>query len=101
MIDENSAAAGIQRSLRQCISHMAALLYRHGHVLETVTVPHRGLDRGAIQHLSQASNDWATCQQVLERSEAASYNESGRFVLTALGRELLFDMFGSGAADCA
>ncbi|MCE9683509.1 hypothetical protein [Halomonas alkalisoli] len=101
MTDDTSAAAGIQRSLRQCISHMAALLYRHGHVLETVTVPHRGLDHGAILQLSQASNDWATCQQVLERSEAASYNESGRFVLTALGRELLFDMFGSGAADCA
>ena len=101
MSDDTSTAAGIQRSLRQCISHMAALLYRHGHVLETVSVPHRGLDHGAILKLSQASDDWTACQQVLERSEAASFNESGRFVLTSLGRELLFDMFGSGAADCA
>jgi hypothetical protein len=101
MSNDITAAAGIQRSLRQCISNMAALLYRQGHVLETVSVPHRGLDRSAMQQLSQASDDWATCQQVLECSEAASYNESGRFVLTSLGRELLFDMFGSGASDYA
>jgi len=28
-------------------------------------------------------------------------NEHGRFVLTRLGREMMFDMFGQGAADCA
>ena len=53
-------AATVQRSLRQCLSIAAELLY-----------------------------------------EAATFNEYGRFVLTRLGRELMFDMFGQGAADCA
>ncbi|MDI5936395.1 hypothetical protein QLQ85_11360 [Halomonas sp. M4R5S39] len=101
MTPDTSATAGMQRSLRQCLSHMAALLYHHGHVLESVTVPHRGLDRNAMRDLHAASGDWSTCLRVLERSEAAAYNEQDRFVLTALGRELLFDMFGEGAADCA
>ena len=101
MTIDTSTTAGIQRSLRQCLSNVAVLLYHHGHVLETVTIPHRGLDRSALRQLSQASDDWRTCQQVLEHSEAASYNEYDRFVLTRLGRELLFDMFGEGAADCA
>lgn len=98
---DTSATAGIQRSLRQCLSRMAALLYRHGHVLETVSVPHRGLDRASLDDLGRASGEWRTCQRVLESSEAAAWNEHDRFVLTALGRELLFDMFGQGAADCA
>jgi hypothetical protein len=101
MTIDTSTTAGIQRSLRQCLTNLAVLLYHHGHVLETVTIPHRGLDRTAIRQLSNASRDWNLCQQVLESSEAASYNEHNRFVLTPLGRELLFDMFGSGAADCA
>ncbi|MFY0990681.1 hypothetical protein [Halomonas sp. C05BenzN] len=101
MTPDTSPLSTMQRSLRQCLSNMAALLYHHGHVLESVTVPHRGLDRGAMRELNAASSDWTACQRVLERSEAASYNEQDRFVLTALGRELLFDMFGEGAADCA
>ncbi|MDW7746905.1 hypothetical protein [Halomonas sp.] len=91
----------MQRSLRQCLSNMAALLYRQGHVLETVTVPHRGLDRTALEALGKADRDWAPCQHVLETSSAATWNDQQRFVLTGLGRELLFDMFGEGAADCA
>ncbi|MDR9439788.1 MAG: hypothetical protein RI841_09875 [Halomonas sp.] len=92
---------GMQRSLRQCLSNMAALLYRQGHVLETVTVPHRGLDRSALKALGDASDDWAPCQHILETSQAATWNTQQHFVLTGLGRELLFDMFGEGAADCA
>lgn len=98
---DTSSSATIQRSLRQCISNMAALLFHNGHVLETVSVPYRGLDRDAIRHLNQVESEWSLCQRVLEQSEAASYNEYGRLVLTPMGRELLFDMFGEGAADCA
>lgn len=101
MAIDTSSTAGIQRSLRQCLSNVAALLYHHGHVLETVTVTHRGLDRHALRQLQTNAGEWDTCQQVLERSEAATYNDQGRFILTPLGRELLFDMFGEGAADCA
>ena len=92
---------GMQRSLRQCLSNMAALLYRQGHVLETVTVPHRGLDPATLERLETDSREWSACQRILESSEAATFNEQRRFVLTGLGRELLFDMFGEGAADCA
>lgn len=91
----------VQRSLRQCLSNAAFLLYQHGHVLETVSVPFRGLDSRALRQLRERSQEWFDCQQVLESSEAAIYNDQGRFVLSALGRELLFDMFGEGAADCA
>jgi len=101
MTYDTPSNAGMQRSLRQCLSNMAALLYRQGHVLETVTVAHRGLDRRDLQALSQADHDWAPCQHILETSEAATWNDQQRLVLTALGRELLFDMFGEGAADCA
>ncbi|WP_108446610.1 hypothetical protein [Halomonas denitrificans] len=93
--------SGMQRSLRQCLSHMATMLYRHGHVLETVTVSHRGLDRQALKALGSATSDWAPCQKILENSQAATWNDQQRLVLTGLGRELLFDMFGEGAADCA
>ncbi len=93
--------AGIQRSLRQCLSNAAFLLYQHGHVLETITIPFRGLDSRALRQLRESSKEWLACQRVLESSEAAIYNEQGRFVLSSLGRELLFDMFGEGAADCA
>ncbi|MFQ3786889.1 hypothetical protein [Halomonas sp. A29] len=93
--------AAIQRSLRQCLSNAAFMLYQQGHVLETITIPFRGLDGSALRQLREASREWPACQQVLESSEAAVYNEHGRFVLTAMGRELLFDMFGQGAADCA
>ncbi|WP_282042129.1 hypothetical protein [Halomonas alimentaria] len=92
---------GMQRSLRQCLSNMAALLYRQGHVLETVTVPHRGLDPDALETLESDCREWSACQRILESSEAATWNEQRRFVLTGMGRELLFDMFGEGAADCA
>ncbi|MBB3183233.1 hypothetical protein FHR95_000774 [Halomonas fontilapidosi] len=92
---------GMQRSLRQCLSNMAALLFRQGHVLETVTVPHRGLNRSELKSLGEADRDWAPCQHILETSQAATWNDQQRFVLTGLGRELLFDMFGEGAADCA
>ncbi|BBI64354.1 hypothetical protein HSBAA_56600 [Vreelandella sulfidaeris] len=40
-----STAANVQRSLRQCLSVAAELLYDHGHVLETITLPQRGLAR--------------------------------------------------------
>ncbi len=91
----------VQRSLRQCLSNAASLLYQHGHVLETVSVPFRGLDSQALRQLGERSQEWLTCQRVLESSEAATYNEQGRFVLSTMGRELLFDMFGEGAADYA
>ncbi|SFU71929.1 hypothetical protein [Halomonas korlensis] len=97
----STTRTGMQRSLRQCLSRMAALLYQHGHVLETVTISHRGLDRATIDELETASADWHICQRILEQSESAFFNEHDRFVLTELGRELLFDMFGEGAADCA
>ena len=101
MRHDTPSTTGMQRSLRQCLSNMAALLYRQGHVLETVTIPHRGLDRHALEALGDADRDWAPCQHVLETSRAATWNDQQRFVLTGLGRELLFDMFGEGAADCA
>lgn len=91
----------VQRSLRQCLANAASLLYQHGHVLESVSVPFRGLDSAALRQLGERSQEWLTCQDVLESSEAATYNEQGRFVLSSMGRELLFDMFGSGAADYA
>ncbi|WP_146872856.1 hypothetical protein [Halovibrio variabilis] len=96
-----STAANVQRSLRQCLSIAAELLYDHGHVLETITLPQRGLVRRELSALSATAPTWATCQRVMEASEAATFNEYGRFVLTRLGRELMFDMFGQGAADCA
>lgn len=96
-----STTANVQRSLRQCLSIAAELLYDHGHVLESITLSQRGLTRRELLALSTATPTWLTCQQVLEASEAATFNEHGRFVLTSLGRELMFDMFGQGAADCA
>ncbi|WP_299316308.1 hypothetical protein [uncultured Halomonas sp.] len=101
MMIDTSPIASMQRSLRQCLSHMAAMLYHHGHVLETVSVPHRGLDRSEAESIASATSEWQTCEKVLVSSEAASWNEHNRLVLTPLGRELLFDMFGEGAADCA
>ncbi len=101
MMNDASPLAGMQRSLRQCLSNMAALLYHHGYVLETVSIPHRGLDRHDVANLSSASSEWQSCEKVLISSEAASWNEHNRLVLTSLGRNLLFDMFGEGAADCA
>ncbi|SEL46351.1 hypothetical protein [Halomonas daqiaonensis] len=101
MTHDTPSNTGMQRSLRQCLSNMAALLYRHGHVLETVTVPHRGLDRSELKALESADRDWRSCQHILETSQAATWNEQQRLVLTDLGRELLFDMYGEGAADCA
>tara|TARA_R110000851_G_scaffold203777_6_gene355655 strand:- start:4715 stop:5119 length:405 start_codon:yes stop_codon:yes gene_type:complete len=96
-----TTAANVQRSLRQCLSIAAELLYDHGHVLESITLPQRGLARRELVALSAAAPTWATCQQVMETSEAATFNEYGRFVLTGMGREMMFDMFGQGAADCA
>ena len=101
MTPNTSTAAHLQRSLRQCLATAAELLYHHGHVLETITLPHRGLTRRDLATLKKQSSEWATCQKVLIASEAAVYNEYDHFVLTAMGRELMFDMFGEGAADCA
>ena len=94
-------AANVQRSLRRCLSIAAELLYDHGHVLETITLPQRGLARRELLAISAIAPIWGTCQQVMETSDAALFNEHDRFVLTALGREIMFDMFGQGAADCA
>lgn len=94
-------AANAERSLRQCLSIATELLYDHGHVPETITLPQRGLTRHELLALRTATPAWETCQRVMEVSEAATFNEYGRFVLTRLGRELMFDMFGQGAADCA
>ncbi|SBR46086.1 hypothetical protein [Halomonas sp. HL-93] len=101
MPSDISTASHVQRSLRQCLAVVAELLYDNGHVLETITLAQRGLNRKELQSLSQNAPGWATCQQVLETSQAATRNEQGRFVLTPMGRELMFDMFGEGAADCA
>lgn len=101
MPSDMSTASHVQRSLRQCLAVVAELLYENGHVLETITLAQRGLSRKELQLLSQNAPAWATCQQVLETSNAATCNEQGRFVLTSMGRELMFDMFGEGAADCA
>jgi len=101
MTHDTLSNPGMQRSLRQCLSTMAAHLYRQGHVLETVTVPHRGLDHSDLKALGAADRDWNAIQHVLETSEAATWNDHHCFVLTRLGRDLLFDMFGEGAADCA
>ncbi len=91
----------VQRSLRHCLSTVAELLYDNGHVLETITLPQRGLARRELAYLNSHNTSWKTCQQVLEESGAAEFNDYGRFVLTTMGRELMFDMFGQGAADCA
>ncbi|EHA14310.1 MULTISPECIES: hypothetical protein [Halomonadaceae] len=96
-----STAANVQRSLRQCLSIAAEVLYDHGHVLETITLSQRGLTRRELLTLGSVAPTWATCQQVMEDSGAATFNDYDRFVLTRLGRELMFDMFGQGAADCA
>lgn len=101
MTIDTSPERFMQRSLRQCLSSMAALLYHHGHVLETISIPHRGLDTESLAALNRSSREWQTCQRVLEESEAAERNDHDRLVLTPLGRELLFDMYGEGAADCA
>jgi len=101
MTPNTSTAAHLQRSLRQCLATAAELLYHHGHVLESITLPHRGIERRELAAISKQAPEWATCQKVLINSEAAIYNEYGRFVLTSMGRELMFDMFGEGAADCA
>lgn len=97
----SSAAFHLQRSLRHCLSRAAELLYESGHVLETITLPQRGLSRHELNTLRQQQTGWGMCQQVLEESGAATYNSYGRWVLTGMGRELMFDMFGQGAADCA
>lgn len=96
-----TASFHVQRSLRHCLSSVAELMYESGHVLETLTLAQRGLSRQELASLSHQHSRWSLCQRVLEESDAATFNEYGRFVLTPLGRELMFDMFGQGAADCA
>ncbi|WP_249978232.1 hypothetical protein [Vreelandella olivaria] len=96
-----SATYHVQRSLRHCLATVAELLYDNGHVLETITLPQRGLTRRELRQLSKQNAHWKACQPVLEESGAARFNDYDRFVLTAMGRELMFDMFGQGAADCA
>ncbi|GGC99185.1 hypothetical protein [Vreelandella lutescens] len=97
----STASFHVQRSLRHCLSSVAELLYESGHVLETITLAQRGLSRQELASLDRQHSRWALCQQILEESDAARFNEYGRFVLTTMGRELMFDMFGQGAADCA
>ncbi|AQU84849.1 MULTISPECIES: hypothetical protein [unclassified Halomonas] len=95
-----TAAYHVQRSLRHCLSTVAELLYDNGHVLETITLPQRGLTQRELTQLSSQEH-WKACQQVLEESGAAQFNDYDRLVLTTMGREIMFDMFGQGAADCA
>lgn len=90
----------VQRSLRHCLSTVAELLYDNGHVLETLTLPQRGLTQRELAELS-VQPQWCACQQVLEASGAAEFNDRQRLVLTPMGRDMMFDMFGQGAADCA
>ncbi|MBZ5488682.1 hypothetical protein HW452_14235 [Halomonas aquamarina] len=90
-----------QRRLRHCLSWVAQALYENGHVLESITLEQRGLNQHELNILHANAPEWAACQQVLEESGAVTFNGYGRFVLTALGREMMFDMFGQGAADCA
>lgn len=89
------------RSLHHCLSDIADLLYDNGHVLEIITLPHRGLAKHELAQLNEYNVNWKACQQILEESGAAVFNNYERWVLTATGRELMFDMFGQGAADCA
>lgn len=96
-----AATLPMQRSLRHCLSIVAELLYDNGHVLETLTLAQRGLTRRELHQLGQHTAQWKRCQQVLENSGAGHFNDYDRFVLTGMGRELMFDMFGQGAADCA
>lgn len=70
-------------------------------MLESITLAQRGLAGRDLSVLRRQVPKWAVCQQVLEASHAATCNAYGRFVLTAMGQELMFDMFGQGAADCA
>ncbi len=97
----STASFHIQRSLRHCLSSVAEMLYESGHVLETITLAQRGLSRQELDRLRQQHPRWAICQTTLEKSDAAMFNDYDRLVLTPLGRELMFDMFGQGAADCA
>ncbi|RUR35239.1 hypothetical protein [Vreelandella populi] len=97
----HTPAISAQRSLRHCLSSVAEMLYDHGYVLESVTLAQRGLAERELNALRTQAPGWAACQKTLEVSNAATFNAYGRFVLTAMGRELMFDMFGQGAADCA
>ncbi|PRY64248.1 hypothetical protein B0H98_106160 [Vreelandella songnenensis] len=94
-------AVNAQRSLRHCLSWMAEVLYDNGHVLESITLTQRGLSKAELNTLCVNVPEWVAYQRILEASDAATFNAYGRFVLTAMGRELMFDMFGQGAADCA
>ncbi|WP_447957133.1 hypothetical protein [Vreelandella sp. EE7] len=90
-----------REQLRGCLFNVAELLYVNGHVLETITLPGCGLAKREMAVLEAQNAGWARCRKTLEASEAGTLNTAGRFVLTALGREIMFDMFGQGAADCA
>ena len=72
----STASFHIQRSLRHCLSSMAELLYESGHVLETITLPQRGLSRQELDALRHQHPRWALCQKTLEESDAAMLNDS-------------------------
>lgn len=97
----HTSAINAQRSLRHCLSAVAEMLYDHGYVLESITLEQRGLAERELDTLRSRAPEWAACQAILETSDAATFNVYGRFVLTDMGRDLMFDMFGQGAADCA
>ncbi|MFG6665845.1 hypothetical protein ACGK9R_01895 [Halomonas sp. HNIBRBA4712] len=100
--DGDTAPAFVHPSrLRQCLFTLAELLHDNGHVLETVTLPGCGLTRGEMAELEARGSGWAACRETLEAGAAGTTTEEGRFVLTRLGREMVFDLFGQGAADCA
>lgn len=101
MAHDTPLAAHLQRSLRHCLAVVAEHLYAQGHAPEIISLPHQGLTADDLRELRQHFPDWATCEQVLNTSQAATLNRHQRLVLTDLGRQLMFDMFGEGAADCA
>ncbi|MCB8888164.1 hypothetical protein [Vreelandella malpeensis] len=90
-----------RHQLRRCLLTVADLLAEGGHVLETISLPSCGLAKREMKALEARGTGWSVCRKTLEASAAAGINPEGRFVLTALGREVLFDLFGQGAADCA
>jgi len=87
-----------ESALRIDLASFAEELYRQGGVLEIITHAQRGLDASTLDALSASRLQGQRLRRML-RGDTVGYNASGRLVLTRLGRELAFDMFGVGASD--